>query len=275
MREYVSSLSLYTMEKQQLHDKHEDPPPPYAESERPSTQVEKPTQKSLFSPVAPDRVADIRRQRVRLLIDGHIGPLLEDAILNRKHTQTIILVPSQVFLSTTILTISNLVHRPRSVTTNIIQLTGPNSTGPLWTQPQLAQDLEEEIRTSLQSMTGASQATTCLPARPALPSNSYSGQQSWLKRTFGMPGPDHDPTGSTGQWVLGWRSEAAESPRVLGQNEFALSVKVKDVAWRTETEMGLFTTSTVECVVIEVERNPWDSSQEAMMIVQPELQFPA
>jgi hypothetical protein len=67
-----------------------------------------------------------------------------------------------------------------------------------------------------------------------------------------MPGPDHDPTGSTGDWKLGWRSENA-NPESLISREHGPSVRMREIAFRTETELGLLTTTTAKCIVIELE----------------------
>lgn len=236
-----------------MHEEHEEAAPPYEESECTPILSEKAAQRSSSSLNAHERLAEIRQQRVRLLVDGHVGPLLESAILLGKQSQTIIVVPSDAIATSAVLTASNLVHRPKSTSTNLIQLQGLNSTGAFWTQLRVVQDLEKTIRSTLQYMTGASQPTASLPVRPADLSSPTTGQKSWMKRTFGMPGPDHDPTGSTGQWRLGWRADDRESPLELAHNEFALSAKVRDVSFRTETELGLLTTTTGPCIMIEVE----------------------
>jgi hypothetical protein len=229
------------MEKRHHERYEEEPAPPYEERTSVPDLEEKHVQKSWSVPQ--ERAAEVRQQRVQLLIDGHVAPLIEDAILNGKHNQTILVVPADTITTNVVLTASNLVHRPKSSSTNVIQLQWPNSTEAFWTHPRTVESLEGGIRRTLRGMTETSQATETLPPRPAELASPVTGQKSWLKRTFGMPGPDHDPTGSTGKWKLGWRSDEANGRMV----------KVKEVSFRTETEMGLLSTTTAKCVVIDVE----------------------
>lgn len=229
------------MEKQHHGRYEEEPAPPYEERTSIPDLEEKPVQTS--SSVPQERAAEIRQQRVQLLVDGHIAPLLEDAILHGTHCQSIIVVPADAITTNVVLTTRHLVHRPKTSSTNVIQLQGPNSAEAFWTHPRTVESLEGGIQSTLRGMTETSQATENLPPRPVNLASPVTEQKSWLKRTFGMPGPDHDPTGSTGKWKLGWRSDEANGRLV----------RVKDVAFRTETEMGLLTTTTAKCIVIDVE----------------------
>lgn len=239
------------MEKQ-FRDEDDEPAPPYEESDITPRPVEKPTQRSPNSSTTQERAAEIRRQRVKLLVDGHVEPLLESAVLLGS-SHTIMIVPSDAIESKIVLTASNLVHRPKSSSTHIIQLRGSNSTGLFWTQSKVVEELEAAIRGSLYGINDTSQLTERLPPRPANLSSPVSDQKSWLKRTFGMPGPDHDPTGSTGDWRLGWRSEQTSSQQALHANEPGPLVMLKEVAFRTETELGLLTTTTAKCIIIQLE----------------------
>ena len=238
------------MEKSHLEE-DEQPAPPYEESDNTPRPVEKSTHRSPHSLTAQERVAELRQQRVKLLVAGHIEPLLETAILHG-NSQSIILIPSDSIQMSTVLTLSHLVHRPKTSSVRIVQLQGPNSTAAFWTQSKVVEDLENAIRGVLFGMDYTSPPTESLPPRPADPSSPVTGQKSWLKRTFAMPGPDHNPTGSTGDWKLGWRSEHANS-QSLTSREHGPSVRLREVAFRTETELGLFTTTTAKCIIIELE----------------------
>lgn len=81
-----------------------------------------------------------------------------------------------------------------------------------------------------------------------------------------LPGPEHDPTGETGKWELGWRSSEVASEneaeaarqrerrlRILKQDEIAVATRFQDVSLRTESELGLLDTNTVKCIWIEIE----------------------
>lgn len=233
------------------HEDDEQPAPPYEESDNTSRPVGKSTHQSPTSLTAQERAAELRQQRVRLLVDGHIEPLLETAILHG-NSQSIILIPSDSLQTSTVLTLSHIVHRPKTSSTHIVQLQGPNSTAAFWTQSKVVEDLENAIRAVLFGMDHRSPPTESLRPRPADLNSPVTGQASWLKRTFAMPGPDHDPTGSTGDWKLGWRSEHEDSQSLTSRGH-GPSVRLREVAFRTETELGLFTTTTAKCIVVELE----------------------
>ena len=237
------------MEKQ-YGEAEAEPAPPYEESNTATALVEKPAQQSPRSITAQERAAELRQQRLKLLIDGHLEPLLEDAILHG-NSQTIIIVPSDAIESSTVLSITNLVNRPKTSSTHIVQLQGANSTGAFWMQPRVVDGLEDGIREILYGQHQRPRSTEVLPPRPASLSSPVTGQKSWLKRTFGAPSPDQDPTGSTGHWKLGWRSEHTNM-RPPNSSEDGLSVRQTDVAFRMETELGLLTTKTSKCIVVEL-----------------------
>lgn len=241
----MALIPSHTMEKQPFEQYDEGPAPPYEENTSTLRSDFSSEEKSVQDPSKSlqGRAAEVRQQHVQLLIDGHITPLLEDAILHGKQSQTIIVVPSDAINANVVLTASNLVHRPKSASTSIIQLQGPNSAGAFWTHSKTIESLERGTHGILRSMIGPPQPTEALPARPAELASPITGQKSWFKRTFGMLGPDHDPTGSTSQWKLGWRSDDVDGR----------PVKAKEVAFRIETELGLLVTTTVKCVVIDVE----------------------
>jgi hypothetical protein len=232
-------------------EEDEQPAPPYEESNNISRPVEKSTHRSPRLLTAQERAAELRQQRVKLLVDGHIEPLLETAILHG-NSQSIIVIPSDSIQTSAVLTLSHLVHRPKTSTTRIVQLQGPNSTAAFWMQSKVVEELENAIRGVLYGMDYTSPPTESLPPRPADHCSPVTGQKSWLERTFAMPGPDHDPTGSTGDWKLGWRSENA-NPESLISREHGPSVRMREIAFRTETELGLLTTTTAKCIVIELE----------------------
>ena len=88
--------------------------------------------------------------------------------------------------------------------------------------------------------------TAALPERAA--------PKSWLKRTFGMPSADHDPTGQTGKWNLGWKSEEnpAMTARTITTNEVVITAKLVDVSFRTESALGLLGSTTTKCLWLDV-----------------------
>jgi hypothetical protein len=237
------------MEKQ-YGEAEAEPAPPYEESDTITGLAEKPAQPSPRSTTAQQRAEELRQQRLKLLIDGHLEPLLETAILHG-NSQTIVIVPSNAIENSTVLSTTNLVNRPKTSSTHIVQLQGPNSTGSFWTQSRVVEGLEVGIRKILYGQHQKPRSTEVLPPRPASLSSPVTGQKSWLKRTFGAPSPDQDPTGSTGHWKLGWRSEHTNI-RPPNSSEDGLSVRQTDVAFRMETELGLLTTTTAKCIIVEL-----------------------
>ena len=100
-----------------------------------------------------------------------------------------------------------------------------------------------------QSSSSSSQIPPAAPLPPRIP------RKSWFQGKFGLPPADHDPTGSTGAWNLGWRSDAdpASTQASISTDEMSISTRLQDVSFRTESEMGLMESRSVKCIWLEVD----------------------
>ncbi|KIW64964.1 hypothetical protein PV04_07258 [Phialophora macrospora] len=229
-------------------------------------------------------IRDERTRRVYEVVTTAIIPSFASHVSNLCNHITIIIVPADVFPASSTVTEQNVVapslHSYRTTGT-VVALTGNENRSSFWTQQSVVQELDQIMRRELSTPSPTAPAEvmkeksqsiplpplqvqpgpgTQLPPRPS--------KQSWLKRTFVLPGEDHDPTGETGKWNLGWRSpEASETnpdhynwtsqqndrTKTLSTDEVAIQTKLQDVSFRTESEMGLLETTTVKCIWIEIE----------------------
>lgn len=215
-----------------------------------------------------------RTRRIQSLIDSHILPCFSSYLANAVNNLTILIIPSGSLPSTrTGLSVANVVapsFQNLSTTGAVISLSGEDNRANFWTQPPVVQELDILLHRELSGRVPQQgpisewqepkpqseyrltpQPTPGLPERPQ--------KQSWLKRALPqLPGPDHDPTGETGKWDLGWRSPEPDTKesatmRTLRPDEFAVHTKLQDVSLRTESEMGLLETTTVRCIWVQVE----------------------
>ncbi|KIX93123.1 uncharacterized protein Z520_11180 [Fonsecaea multimorphosa CBS 102226] len=250
---------------------------------------------------ASSSTSSIRQQRTRriyeLVVESLI-PCFATHVSNLCNHLTIIVVPADNNLrATRTLTEQNVVSPslPSHQTTGVvITLSGTENHSSFWTQQAVVEELDlllrrelsnpsasaAESETQSESLNEKSQPPqsqlppppqfqvqpapeTQLPPRPT--------KSSWFKRAFALPGPDHDPTGETGKWNLGWRSpeQSSESSigdssnstskrregsnRTLQTDEVAVQTRLHDVSFRTENDMGLLETTTVKCIWIEIE----------------------
>jgi hypothetical protein len=229
-------------------------------------------------------IRDERTRRVFEVVTKAIIPSFASHVSNLCNHITIILVPAHTFPASTTVTEQNVVspslHSYRTSGT-VVALTGPENRASFWTQQSVVQELDQIVRRELSDPSPAApvkvvdEKSQSIPLPPLQvqpgPGNqlpSRPTKQSWLKRTFALPGEDHDPTGETGKWNLGWRSpDPAETNtdhynwapqqkdriKTLTTDEVAVQTKLQDVSFRTESEMGLLETTTVKCIWIEIE----------------------
>ncbi|KEF63327.1 uncharacterized protein A1O9_01304 [Exophiala aquamarina CBS 119918] len=215
-----------------------------------------------------------RTRRLQSLIDSHILPCFSSYLANAVNNLTILIIPSGSLPSTrTELSAANVVAPPfqsLSTTGTVIYLSGEDNGANFWTQASVVQELDTLLHRELSGKSPQQdplserheprvqfecrltpQSTPGLPERPQ--------KKPWFKRGLPqLPGPDHDPTGETGKWDLGWRSPEPDSKetatmRTLRPDEFAVRTKLQDASLRTESEMGLLETTTVRCIWVQVE----------------------
>ncbi|RVX69251.1 hypothetical protein B0A52_07227 [Exophiala mesophila] len=269
-----------------------EPAPSYEESIAPNAGNLTKSATSLQREKSPSNSTSLirleRTRRIQQQITDFIVPCFLEHLSNAVNNLTILLVPSDCLSHSgphKPITAQNVVSPSFQVlntTGSVIEMTGDGNRSSFWIQQPVLNELDILLRRKLTGVTpqqdpldpaasyGSSsrsptqqnfipQSSAPLPSRPA--------KKSWFKRAMPqLPGPEHDPTGETGKWDLGWRSpdvtretemEAARQKeresRVLRQDEIAVSARFRDVSFRMENEMGLLETNTIKCVWIEIE----------------------
>ncbi|ETI26483.1 hypothetical protein G647_03260 [Cladophialophora carrionii CBS 160.54] len=229
-------------------------------------------------------IRDERTRRVVEVVTKTIIPSFANHVSNLCNHITIVLVPADSFPASKTVTEQNVVSPPLHsfrTTGNVVTLSGTENRASFWTQQSVVQELDQILRRELSGSSPAAppkladEKTQSVPLPPLQVQPAPGAQlpprpskQSWLKRTFALPGEDHDPTGETGKWDLGWRSpepcetntdqfsrtsQRRDGMKTLQADEVSVQTKLQDVSFRTENEMGLLETTTVKCIWIEIE----------------------
>lgn len=260
-----------------------DPAPSYEESVGSKTwttlasrpMIEK-SQSSVASSV-PSMIRQERTRRIQDLVTTTVLPCFSSYLTNAVNNLTIVIIPSGSLPKTNHELSAASVVSPSfhslSTTGAVISLTGEDDRANFWTQQPVVQEFDLLLHRELSGRFPQQdplaerrehrpesqyqlkpQVTPGLPERPQ--------KKSWFKRTMPqlpqLPAADHDPTGETGKWNLGWRSSAPDThdlptARVLNLDEFSMHTKLQDVTLRTESELGLLETTTVRCLWVKIE----------------------
>lgn len=216
------------------------------------------SQKTSSTPVPfQQRIREQRQRRITNLLLNHIEPAIASNLDNATNDMTLILLGSDTFSASTIISTSSVTSPPLANPTTIVRLQADEFNTQFLTSWPVVQDLSDTL---VRSMVDPSSIPQLQAQLPELSSTSTTGlperpqQKSWFKRTFGMPGADHDPTGQTGKWNLGWRSEEnpAMTARTVSTNELVVTAKLVDVTFRTESVMGLLESTTIKCLWLDV-----------------------
>jgi len=217
-----------------------------------------------------------RTRRIQSLIDSQIIPCFSSYLVDAVNNLTILIIPSGSLPATrTELSVANVLtpsFQDLSTTVTVISLSGEDNHANFWTQTPVVHELDTLLHRELSGIVPQQdplseqhepkpqsgyrltpQPTPGLPERPQ--------KKSWFKRALPqlpqLPGPEHDPTGETGKWELGWRSPPPDTKentkRALRPDEFAVHTKLQDTTLRTESEMGLLETTTTKCIWVQVE----------------------
>ncbi|KIW92362.1 uncharacterized protein Z519_07346 [Cladophialophora bantiana CBS 173.52] len=265
--------------------------PTYEESIALSAQVPA-VQDSRQRPAPVSSTSLIRQERTRRiyeLVRESLIPCFATHVSNLCNHLTVVVVPADVLRSARTLTEQNIVSPsfPSHQTTGVVvTLSGTENHSSFWTQQAVVEELDHLLRGELSNPSAPadeprdkrrdeksqpqSELQPQFPVQPApetqLPARST--KSSWFKRAFSLPGPDHDPTGETGKWNLGWRGpEFPDSGsghgnstanrrgenRKLQTDEVAVYARLQDVSFRTESEMGLLESTTIKCIWIDIE----------------------
>ncbi len=224
------------------------PPPAFSES------------KNTVQPNLHSQFITARNNRVFDPIKWQIEPVLHAQFLEGASKSVFIIVPANVLAQQPYLAAKDIVGSHDEANITLIRLNGPENKSAFWQQPgvvqELASCLRERLATSGHKVEPASTTPTESPQRTSAPDfGSQRGTPpSWLKRQFGIPGPQHDPTATT-NYRLGWRSEEEESlpQRTLTLGEARVVATVRKVSFRVETEMGLLDSVTGTVLWLKVE----------------------
>ncbi|KIW41888.1 hypothetical protein, variant [Exophiala oligosperma] len=247
--------------------------PTYEESVASSTNPRSMGRWEKSSRSMPSMIRQERTRRIEQLIAELIVPTVSMKLSSGCSSLSIIILPSASLTANGEVTEQNIVTPgPQAQESRtVLTLRGEENSASFWTQNPVVQELEFFLRQELseEPIDAAtlfdnqlqaevrSQPTAPLPQRPK--------PKSWLKRAFESPGADHDPTGETGKWNLGWRSpdtrsgsqdsgwRAKERRRNVQRDELAVHARLENVSFRTESEMGLLETNTVKCLWVEIE----------------------
>lgn len=169
---------------------------------------------------------------------------------------TLILLGSDAFPSTTAITTPSITFPSLTRPSTLIRLEGEDFKTTFLTSWAAVQDLSDTLIRSMVDPSTIPQLQSELPevGSEAAGLPDRLPQKSWFKRTFGMPPADHDPTGQTGKWNLGWRSEEnpAMTARTITTNELVLTARLTDVSFRTESVMGLLESTTAKCLWLDL-----------------------
>lgn len=204
------------------------------------------------------RIREQRQRKIASLLLNHVEPAIASNLDNATNDMSIIFLAADIFPASTSVTTSSVTSPPLTKPTTVVRLQADEFNSQFLTSWPVVQDLSDTL---VRSMVDPSSIPQLQAQLPELSSPSATGlperpqPKSWFKRAFGMPGADHDPTGQTGKWNLGWRSEEnpAMTARTVSTNELVVTAKLVDVSFRTESEMGLLESRTVKCLWLDVQ----------------------
>lgn len=238
----------------------EDRIPSYEESvasaPRPSSNRTGISQKT--SPVPfQQRIKEKRQRRIASILLNHVEPAISANLEDATNDMTLILLAADSLPEANNLTASTITSPALTKPTTLLRITDGDVKSAFLGSWPVVQELSDTLIRSMVDPSTLPQlqaqlpdlntaAETLLPDRPT--------PKSWLKRTFGMPSADHDPTGQTGRWNLGWKSEenAQLTTRTITTNQISITAKLVDVVFRTESALGLLESTTVKCLWLNV-----------------------
>ncbi len=239
----------------------------------PNSSSTTPSRKTSPRQTIQQRTRQERTRRIRDLVTNHIEPAINHHLEDGVSRFAIILLPADSFPneSGANLSISSITSPTLSLPTTLLNIRKNLQPGEqhgdyksaFLLQRVILHDLTKTIQQSMldpealsselqPQVTTSAELTTASALPPRLPS------KSWFQRKFGPPSADHDPTGSTGSWNLGWRSD--QDPFLIhasvSTDEMTINTRVQDVSFRTESEMGLMESRSVKCIWLELDIRP-------------------
>jgi hypothetical protein len=238
---------------------HDYEAPPYEDSTTPPPAFS--DRKEPDRPALHAQLSETRTRRIQNVLATHIEPLLYSHFLDGIDRRGFIIIPADILTQQPHLAAQDIVNLPNAGNFTLLRLHGDENSAAFWQQASVLEELESSIRACLASSgykvegTTAALLTKPQPPQPTPASDQtqHQASPSWWKRQFGTPGPLHDPTATT-KYRLGWRGEEEDLPRRrLAQDEVRVSVRVREVSFRVETEMGLLDSVTGKALWLELE----------------------
>ena len=199
-----------------------------------------------------------RIKRVRLITDlvtTDVEPQISQHIEDGINRVTVIIVPSDAFPSSNSILQSSITSPTLPANSYLLRPATDDYRASFLHQSAVIQELASTIATSLVGPSSLQASPPSLPTSSVLPTRPDARQRTSFRYMFGIPDrQEHDPTGSTGSWNLGWRAEADAAATVANVNssDVDVMVRLQDVSFRTENEMGLLESKNVKCVWCEV-----------------------
>ena len=232
--------------------------PPYENSTTPPPAFS--DSKELSRPSLHAQLTEARTRRVQYLLATHIEPLLYSQFLDGINKRAFVVVPTDILTQQHHLAAKDIASLPNAGNVTVIRLQGDENPAAFWQQPAVLQELASSLRARLATFgykvetTTGSLLTEMAQRAPLLDQpQQQRSSPSWLRKQFGTPGPQHDPTATT-KYKLGWRAEDEDLPsKTLGPDDLRVSVKVREVSFRVETEMGLLDSVTGKVLWLELE----------------------
>ena len=184
-----------------------------------------------------------RTRKIQTLATGTIFPYFEKHLKAGRNSFTLVIVPANSLPD------GRAVHSIAAPSLNVvelsehlIQLSGDENRASFWTQP----NVPEELDSTLRKMIIGSEKQLDPPADTGDSRHQprSAGLLLRVKHHLALPRPEHDPTGETGKWEIGWRSAPHQKS--------AIWIRTQDTSFRTENEMGSLDTTTKACIWINV-----------------------
>ncbi|KIV77407.1 hypothetical protein PV11_09204 [Exophiala sideris] len=233
-----------------------------------------------------------RTRRILDLTSDIILPTISVDLASGCAHITLVIVPSDTLESGSKLDEQNIVtpgRQDHERSRSVLVLQGQDNRTSFWMQNAVVRELDLLLRKELGCPSPSSDEPLPIeltklgsPSQSLLPSQrepaSANGElpprpkrRLWLKRSAADTEPESDPTGETGKWNLGWRvpetpggkgppsgsQDALQGYRTrasdLKADQVALHTRTQDVSFRTEDRMGLFQTTTVKCIWLEID----------------------
>jgi hypothetical protein len=231
--------------------------PPYEDSTTPPPAFSE--SKEIARPSLHSQLTETRTRRIQNLLAAQIEPLLYSHLLDGIYKEVFLVIPSDILTQQHNLATKDIVGLQDTGNVNVVRLYGDENRAAFWQQPGVLQELASSLRARLAASgytvepAANAAAETAQRSQPPLDQPQRQTSPSWLKKQFSTPDPQHDPTATT-NYKLGWRSEdEGQARRTLALDEVRVLIKVRDVSFRVETEMGLLDSVTGRVLWLQLE----------------------